>query len=1226
MKNFRLTHRNISFPNLLGKEAARQSRRDKGFLHVAISLAIKPIFLALISLTPIQSAHAICVPNIPGNFACLADQPIQSAVSVKPNIMFLLDNSGSMASEYMPDSATSTSNCFKNYQYNSIYYNPNIDYTAAVPKNAMNVSMGSQAWPTVQTDPFLNPASTINLSTSFQPEPSISTSGANAAQPAFYYKYTGGGSPGTTCQSNASYTKITVSATSCVVSGDVTSCPTGADERVNFANWYSYYRTRILMMKSGMATAFATLDDKFRVGFHTINNPGSTGNNGGSLTIQDFSGGGAGTPKGNWYAMLFKMSPTDSTPLQQALVRVGEYYAGNAQTGLPIDGAHPDPVQYSCQKNFTIMSTDGGWNGPNTGKGDWDNTVPTSMPIKDGNTVYNISDTGLTPGTQFPRPFYEGATANTDTLADIGMYYWVRDLRTAGPVSTNNVPTSSSDPAYWQHMNLFTMGLGLNGTLNFPGDYDALVAGTKNWPVTPNGGNTSTTNPAKFDDLWHAAVNGHGQYYKATDPISVANSLTAALRAISDAPTYGVGPSSSTNDFKSPDQTDFSTYVSSYRLINWSGDVKKYTLDPTTGLKTGSPLWSAAKQLDSKVNPGLTSTVSTTAYTTRNIVTRQENGTVIAFDYPSLSTTQKTALCYKVSPGSGPCVAGDTSLVDYLRGDAKYEGDYGIGSARFRNRHDITETSYYKRDLLGTIVNAQPAYVAAENRGYTDPGYLQFANSTASRTPMLYVPANDGMVHAFNAATGDEVWAYIPSFLITTANDELGKEKGLRALSYQDGGAPAYNQHFYVDATPDVAAVDFSATGGPGPYGTNDWHSILVGGLGKGGKGYYALDVTTPALPNDMASAKSKVLWEFPSAADPSHSSVISGGKMGYSFGKPVIAKTIAFGWVVIVPSGFNNTDPSKLGYLFVLNAKTGALLETLQTPVPAPGMAYVTTLVHTGVQEVHGVYSGDLNGSLWRFDFNVPPLTNNATGLQQRVWQIFSSSPATPIGSEVDVEVDAKTKSRWVFFGTGQYLDVPDRSTTDTQYLVALKDGVAPDDPSTDFPSISGVVPSLSGLTPVSNLTTGISEPPVGWKYQLPNSISDIPSTRGQRVVSKPVADLQTVLFTTLIPTTDPCSPGSSSYVYALDYSSGRNRLRNGDGTPIPPIYSAKGVAGVSIQMAGKTATSNGTPQVIITGQDGKIVTVAGAGGVSSAPQLDDAGIPGGTRHVGWREVADEN
>ncbi len=1171
------------------------------------------LFLACCAVLGLcSSAHAVCTAT--ATVACLADQPIQSASTVKPNVMFVLDNSGSMLWNFMPDAVYNNGGkrCFRNYQYNKVYYDPTFNYTAAVPKNAMNASMGNQSYTSAAKNPFASSTTYVNLSTSYCGDVDYYGQNCTAAhsplqdkdyQNGYYYKFTGSGNP-TTCLSDGNYTKVSVSASSCTVGGDVTACPTGADERQNFANWFSYFRTRRLMMKSGMATAFAPLDDKYRVGFYTINSPSdSTYTNGAALNITDFSGGGSSTPKGNWYSALFKVEGSSGTPLQSALDNIGKYYSGTPPSGLS-----GDPVQYSCQKNFTILSTDGYWNGTAPSRGDWDKNIPSSMPIKDGKTAYDPADTGLTAGTRFPRPYYEGSSASSNSLADIAMYYWVRDLRLSGSVSANNVKTTSSDPAYWQHMNTFTIGLGVNGTLAYPDDLAALTSGSKNWPVP------AAESATAIDDLWHAAVNGRGQYYKANNPSTLATGLTSALLAITGESSYGVGPSSSTSDFKSPDENDYTTYVNSYRVINWSGDVKKYAVDRTTGLKTGAALWSAAKQLDLKANPNFALPASLTAYLTRNIVTRKETGDIVEFAYDNLSSGQKNDLCYKVPPGTSCAVSpDDKSLVNYLRGDPTYEGvygenTYGRGVSRFRDRRDTTESTYYKRDLMGSIVNAVPAYVAAERFIYqesSDPGYDAFKAGKKTRSPTLYVPANDGMVHALDAATGNELWGYIPSFVMVNDDDENGKERGLRALSYQDSGDPPYNHHFYVDATPEVGSVDFARTGGPitatSPSGS--WRTILVGGLGKGGRGIYALDVTDPAT-SGLADAMTKPLWEFP-GAHASHGNVKSQNQMGYSFGKPIIAKTDDYGWVVIVASGYLNgenypnghghgkshSNVEDYGYVFVLNAKTGELLDTLKTTEKTQGLTHITALSKSNNRAIKEIYGGDLKGNVWRFDLLTPRV----------VTKIFESSGATPIASEVTVAVDGNDGTRWVFFGTGQYLDVPDRATTGTQYLAAVRDGTQ------TAPARTSAV-ALSALTTVSSLASGVTSAPQGWKFAL----GSLPNSTGERVAAKPMADLRTVIFTSLIPTTDPCSPGIAGYAYGLEYSTGASRLKNVTNNA---YYSSTGISGVAIQTTGKTTTSSGTPQAVIYTPEGQAISIG----------LDTSKIYSGTRHVGWRELLNE-
>ncbi len=173
------------------------------------------------------------------------------------------------------------------------------------------------------------------------------------------------------------FTLVTVSSTS----GRSTSGPNGTDERQNFANWYSYYRTRILMMKSAAGLVFKNIDNGYRVGFTTISYTGVDSTNPDFLQIADFDS----PQKTSWYSKFYAITPTGSTPLRVALAKAGRIYAGQLLTGAN------DPVQYSCQQNFTILSTDGYWN---------DSTNPTQI---NGTTAIGEQD-----GPEV-RPMYDGA-------------------------------------------------------------------------------------------------------------------------------------------------------------------------------------------------------------------------------------------------------------------------------------------------------------------------------------------------------------------------------------------------------------------------------------------------------------------------------------------------------------------------------------------------------------------------------------------------------------------------------------------------------------------------------------------------------------------------------------------------------------------------------------------------------------------------------------------------
>jgi type IV pilus assembly protein PilY1 len=331
---------------------------------------------------------------------------------------------------------------------------------------------------------------------------------------------------------------------------------TYAEEMTNFANWYAYYHTRIQMAKSAVGLAFNTLTSSYRIGFITINAYAGGGGRGGGLNsnmflpIGDFST----TQKASFYSKFYALSAANGTPLREALSRVGQYYAGLTSSSAldygMITSSNPDPVQYSCQQNFTILTTDGYWNG-NAGQDLAGNSIDynTTNGNQDNDTsvVYEqraASDYG--PGGNYDGNLadstFNGSTyTSKGTLADVAMYYYKTDLRPAGsrnfntgnPVSTDDpgaadVPTTQyADENPTQHMVTYTIGLGVDGYLTYDTssvsptylsqDFISIVNGFSNacvwtpgnicnWPQVPTGTGYND-DPAKDDDLWHAAVN-----------------------------------------------------------------------------------------------------------------------------------------------------------------------------------------------------------------------------------------------------------------------------------------------------------------------------------------------------------------------------------------------------------------------------------------------------------------------------------------------------------------------------------------------------------------------------------------------------------------------------------------------------------------------------------------------------------------------------------------------
>ncbi|MDH3437599.1 MAG: PilC/PilY family type IV pilus protein, partial [Betaproteobacteria bacterium] len=987
-------------------------------MRILTSRYLKTALLAAILALPVPAG---------ASQADLASAPLGTApsVTVLPNLMFVLDDSGSMGRDYMPDEANdsnTTKSCgssscnvvggtnapgrppYYAAQFNTIYYNPQLTYTPGV--DALGVSLGN-ATPTAALDnPYATTSTTKDVTTTW-PETvwcdTSTRSGAELLDPAkckrngidtptntWVYNNTStpaGGFPNTgfrqatTLSTNPHYFDITpreyctdatlvtcaLSATptgSFVVPAPVRWCTTQAnaastslvtgttgnpkcqskvnttyryprlgnitrtdivpatatygnrpgrsdcaaapsctyaEELQNFANWYSYYRERLLLMKSAAGRAFSKLDDRYRVGFLTINASSSSK----YLKVDKFTP----THKKDWYDKFYIQTANNRTPLREALSRVGRHYAG--VTGGINSFMPDDPMQYSCQQNFTLLTTDGYWN-DNAGQNLAGGSIGNQDNVDAGYSTRAVGayDGGLsgTAGT---------GLGSSDTLADVAMYYYKTDLRTTGPVALDNVPTDAKDTNPKQHMVTFTLGMGLDGLMNYRPDYEtagsgdfakikngdpsgcAWTNGKCNWPkVTEN-------DPSTLDDLWHAAVNARGRYFSAKDPAQLQSGLAGALSSIQI--QTGAAASSATS---TPNITPTDNYIfsSTYRTLKWDGEVVAEEIDTTTGNVVPGAVWTAGTQLNGRV----------TANTdTRKILTFDPGGATKLKDflYAGMTAQEKAFFdnkcaslpqCPPMPPGQQAQVNDGARLVNWLRG---HNGD----DALYRVRDNV----------LGDTVNSKPAFVGKPFLQYGDavvPDYSSFKLANVNRQGVLYVSANDGMLHAFHGDTGQELWAYVPRIIMP----EMHK----LALGNYD-----VNHRYFVDGSPSVMDVFFKTA--------NEWKTVLVGGFKGGGRGYYALDITDPNNP--------KGLWEVCQNGTVCTAPTQQDDNIGFTFGDPIITKWAKDGtWVAIVSSGHNNITPGDgTGYVYVIDIETGAILDQQTTgagdTTTPSGLAHLT-------------------------------------------------------------------------------------------------------------------------------------------------------------------------------------------------------------------------------------------------------------------------------------------
>lgn len=882
--------------------------------------------------------------------------------------------------------------------------------------------------------------------------------------------------------------------------------PTGrtlAAEKENFATWYSYHRTRIKAAKAGAGRAFRAQGNNVRVGYRSLHQNGS---NNYDIPVGTADGrfiDDSSTSVSNrttWYTRLYNARGQNGTPLQVALNDAGVYFSGTAADGPYGPQAGVD--QYSCRQNFTILTTDGYWNSGTVDVGNADGTNGTQITNGKPATDPNYKSYTYTAGS----PYSDG---RSQTLADVAMYYWKRDLRNL----ENNVPSSTGNPAFWQHMVTFGISIGLKGSMGW-GSVDDVPANPA-WPQP------TADSVATIDDLLHASVNGRGEFVSAMDPSAFAAGLGAALAVIEQRTSSysNVATNSTTLN------TGAQVFSASYTSGIWSGELKAQTV----------------------TRAGVSSTVSW-----RGSVPALANRRVFTFDgtagttFPT--TSQTTALARSGGPADYPVTGAQNA--DYIKGDQSREGST-LGQLRVRSR------------ILGDIVGSSPFYVKGGPDG----------DSTTAGT--VYVGANDGMLHAFNAANGQEQFAYVPSII---------NMNNLGTLSRGD-----YTHKFFVDG-PVVVSSRLMTPG----------QNILVGALGRGGKGLYALDVSAPG-----AFAATNVKWER---------SETTNSNMGLILGTPLLAKVRNGTPVNAVVLGNGPNSTNERAVLVVLDLSTGTVIKEIDTGVGSTALpnglsAPVGIYAADGKTLVYA-YAGDLQGNVWKFDLrSTSPADWTAIKLFTAV-----KGAAQPITGGLAVATDPTTNKRWVFFGTGRFLtasDVDDRATY-AQSIYGVQDEDAAYTRSNLTQRALAVSTANANGYPVRAFEAKSALPTnsKGWYVDLPAA--------GERIVQDAQIASNFVVTASMIPEGNACEGSGSGYLNALDAftgTSGGNSFfdLNNDGTTDNTAVTGGlpvGSANMGVGMP--------TRPVLLPGQ-----FVLGGSGNGAAPGLGGGRSFGMTwQRVSWREI----
>ncbi|WP_028311358.1 pilus assembly protein [Derxia gummosa] len=883
----------------------------------------------------------------------------------------------------------------------------------------------------------------------------------------------------------------------------------------------------------------------------------------------------------------------------------------SAWKGSGLSGALPDPVTSSCQNNFifTIADTNTwcdrylpGNTTTNSSCGDSPRSVASgeidayAATVTLGNSIAQLSAQRAA-----------GALANRSTLAtDLtgvgnagylasGLAYWGAthafrsDLGSTRPLVTYAFDVMESSGIAVENRQLYLMGLGGGAK---------LVDGVYRSPYQSNG--------------------MPNNYFQSKDPFVMFASMQSAFAQVVAAQTSGSTPAVSAAR----------TYAGSLAFQpmadtgGWQGTLRAFAQQAFGSYTAGQQVWNAATQITSDSG--------------RKIITWSPTlSRGVPFQWSNLATAQQTALN---TDENGTADTKGSQRLSWLRGSASNEG---TTSGYFRQRTNTN--TLYGNTKLGDIINSSPAYAGVPSASIADASYGSFRSTYASRTPVVWVGANDGMLHGFNANTGAEVLAYVPASVYSN----LSKLPSL-----------TYSHRYFVDGSPIVGDANISSTT------TANWATVLVGTLGAGGNGVFALNVTNPTNFSE-ANASSIALWEFSSSDDADLGAIIGTPTHATATGVPEqITRLKVNGrtrWAVLLGNGYGSTAGKPVLYALFLD-KTGSgwtagtdyvKLVAADTGTEATGnglsMPVPVDFDNDGITDV--IYAGDLRGNLWRFNVSVgsgdgtvtdAPSTWNVANSGAPLFTAYAADGTTrqPItGAPVAVPNPATGDGWLVVFGTGKLFETGDQASTGQQALYGIwdADGATAVSmsqlkslalSSTTYTSAtnSGTVRGFTTATGAFCFSTTQSYGGAscnasstlfkGWRVSLPAS--------GERVTSNAENVGRYAVITSFIPPAADCSTAGNTWLNVIDIVFG--------GLYAPPFTSTSGVempsqslgssnftVGMALQSTTLPATGacSGSSCGTTCGLGVNVVT-GGTNGVQTSAQLEACGNLG---RLSWRE-----
>lgn len=877
-------------------------------------------------------------------------------------------------------------------------------------------------------------------------------------------------------------------------------------------------------------------DDRLRLAWQSMNDhPGIPA--GGTRSMKSLSG----AHRQNFVTFVNGLRASGGTPSGAMLVNALNYMRTPKGLNSPwadTPGVAQNTPYAACRRAYHIFLTDGIGSRPGA-RSTGDGVVQT---FPDGNRYE--------PGAEQSRVYRDGFSS---TMADVAFEAWATDLQpdisngvrpivrkagteTFGSTVLQEYWNPKNDPATWQHLNTYTIGFGAEsytwsgepiwdkvGNDTYGGSYSKLVTGQVQW------GNQVAA------ELWHIAINSRAKFYPALNDTALDKAFDEIFDNIIDDTSKPIGSLVASARSLS---NGLLAYKSTYATANWSGSVIANAVDGLTGGVSTQETWNAAALLDQP------------SYDWSSRFILSFNGTS-GFAWNNFNSLPAVVRAKLNTNSAGVTDNLGTARHAFLRGDRSREKNQASGV--FRER----------ASRLGDIVNSGLWYVGRPNANISENGYSSFRSNYSNRLPMVYVGGNDGMLHGFAGATnsngsivgGSERLAFVPQGVA---------EGELRRLT-----DPDYTHRYFVDGSPFSGDVYLGASTG--------WRTLLIGTLGLGGKGYFALDITDPSRFSN-ANAASLVLLDSTATADRDIGHITAAPVMDEAVDaqSPQIVKLNNNRWAVILGNGYNSTNEAPVLLVQYLDGDRALLkLSPCRLPVEATactfkgtnGLSAPTTVDANADGKVDVVYAGDIQGHVWRFDLN--------SADDQQWHAAFEAQPLFVAKAADGQRLPITAAPYWLphpnggimlTFGTGVALTDADRTSARVNMILGLHDiskfqsgtgGVAVTDGVVINSTAGNGMPSnLVQQTITGNLThngkkyfTGSSNPVNyggasphrGWFLAMPHT--------GQRLIHNPYLWTSSmVAVPTVVPSTgstevDACKVGVSpevSYPFILNAYSG--------------------------------------------------------------------------------------